>query len=170
MVLEGEELETILRQLYVCYQCGTCTAGCPVARVIAEFNPRQMILRLKQRDFAILDDFKAWYCTACHTCSEHCPQNIKFSEVLMELKNYLAKNGEIPPGTLAVYKGLGEKGIISEFTQAIARRRAALKLPEVSVDEGTLKEISKLTELTGWPTIITNAEVQITNSKKSEAS
>ncbi|MFQ6123241.1 MAG: 4Fe-4S dicluster domain-containing protein [Candidatus Heimdallarchaeota archaeon] len=168
MELKGEEVETILRKLYVCYQCGTCTAGCPVARVIAEFNPRQMILRLKQRDFAILDDFKAWYCAACHTCSEHCPQNIKFSEVLMELKNYLAKQGEIPPGTLTVYKDLGNVGIISEFTQAIARRRAALKLPEVQVDAKTLNEISTLTVLTGWHDIIHPAEVQVTNPKKSE--
>jgi len=139
-----------------------------VARVIADFNPRQMILRLKQRDFAILDDFKAWYCSACHTCSEHCPQNIKFSEILMELKNYFAKNGEVPAGTLSVYKGLGDAAIISEFSQAIARRRADLKLPEVSVNEDTQKEIAKLTEISGWRDIIKSAEVQVTNQKHAE--
>ncbi len=170
MELKSDELDGILQKLYVCYQCGTCTAGCPVSRVIADFNPRQMILRLKQRDFTILDGFKAWYCSACHTCSEHCPQNIKFSEILMELKNYMAKHGEVPSGTLTVYKGLGSAGIISELTQSIARRRTSLKLPDLSVDEDTLNEIMKLTELTGWNKIIATAEMPENSPEKAEDS
>lgn len=86
----------------------------------------------------------------------------------MELKNYFAKNGEVPAGTLAVYKGLGDAPIISEFSQAIARRRADLKLPEVSVNDDTQKEIAKLTELTGWRNILKSAEAQVASKKKAE--
>ena len=86
----------------------------------------------------------------------------------MELKNYMAKHGEVPSGTLTVYKGLGSAGIISELTQSIARRRSSLKLPDLSVDEDTLNEIVKLTELTGWSKIMANAELPEKSPDKSE--
>ena len=88
----------------------------------------------------------------------------------MELKNYMAKHGEVPSGTLTVYKGLGINGIISELTQSIARRRTSLKLPDLSVDEDTLNEIMKLTELTGWNKIIATAEMPENSPEKAEDS
>jgi len=33
-----------------------------------------------------------WDCTTCYQCQEHCPQGVKVTEVLYELKNLAIKN------------------------------------------------------------------------------
>ena len=33
------------RELYRCLQCAVCTGRCPVAQVVPQFNPREMLLR-----------------------------------------------------------------------------------------------------------------------------
>lgn len=57
-----------------CYQCGKCTAGCPIA--YAMDYPPHVIMRAVQlgmRDLA-LNSRTIWLCASCETCSTRCPQ------------------------------------------------------------------------------------------------
>lgn len=59
-----------------CYQCGKCSAGCPIAAK-ADMTPREIIrnLQLGQVD-AVLKSKMPWYCVECGVCLVRCPQEI----------------------------------------------------------------------------------------------
>jgi heterodisulfide reductase subunit C len=72
-----------------CYQCGKCTAGCPLSQEM-DIKPNQ-ILRLLQAGRAgyekeILSSQTIWLCLACDTCSSRCPQEIPLSAVMDALR------------------------------------------------------------------------------------
>ncbi|MHA1379143.1 MAG: (Fe-S)-binding protein [Candidatus Helarchaeota archaeon] len=63
-----------------CYQCGKCTASCPL-RKVSLFSPR-----IIAQDF-ILDEKvneKIWKCLTCDLCSSRCPMGITFSDFVLE--------------------------------------------------------------------------------------
>ena len=82
----------------VCFACGLCTAGCPVSEIDENYNPRKIIrmvlLGMKQQ--VLSSDF-IWLCTQCYTCQAHCPQNVKFSDVMKAIRNIAAKEGYVHP-------------------------------------------------------------------------
>ncbi len=77
-----------------CIQCQTCTNVCPV--VAARTEPRDAVditpqkimnlLRLGLNDLA-MGSRMVWDCTTCYQCQENCPQGIKVTEIIYELKN-----------------------------------------------------------------------------------
>jgi len=80
-----------------CYLCGTCTAGCPVSSLRSEYNPRRivrMILLGMKKD--VLTSPEIWQCNQCHTCVAHCPQDVRFADVLRVLRQMAAEEGYVP--------------------------------------------------------------------------
>ena len=59
-----------------CYQCGKCSAGCPMAGEMP-LKPHQM-LRLAQLDERekLLSDPSPWLCLTCETCTARCPNEV----------------------------------------------------------------------------------------------
>lgn len=69
-----------------CYQCGKCSAGCPVAFKM-DFPP-SVILRMlqtgtKENEEKVLTSFTIWLCLACETCVCRCPMEVDLP-VLMD--------------------------------------------------------------------------------------
>ena len=77
-----------------CFGCETCTTVCPV---VANFdNPQKVLgllphqimhscgLGLKEMAFG---SNMLWDCLTCYQCQEHCPQGVRVTDVLYELKN-----------------------------------------------------------------------------------
>ena len=38
-----------------------------------------------------------WLCTQCYTCQAHCPQNVKFSDVMKALRSMAVREGYVHP-------------------------------------------------------------------------
>jgi len=70
-----------------CYLCGTCTAGCPISEIEADYNPRRIMRKilLGKRD-ELLSSGEIWKCYQCHTCVSHCPQDVRFADVIRALR------------------------------------------------------------------------------------
>jgi len=84
-----------------CFLCGSCTAGCPVNEVDDQYNPRKimrMILLDQKED--VLGSQEIWKCNQCHTCVAHCPQDVRFADVLRTLRE-LAISGDYASASLA---------------------------------------------------------------------
>jgi len=58
-----------------CFQCGTCTVGCPIRAIDERYNPRKIIRMalLGMRDQVLSSDF-IWLCSSCYTCQERSRQ------------------------------------------------------------------------------------------------
>jgi len=77
-----------------CIQCQTCTNVCPVVACNVskeesiDITPQKImnLLRMGLKDLAITTRM-AWDCTTCYQCQENCPQGIKVTDILYELKN-----------------------------------------------------------------------------------
>jgi heterodisulfide reductase subunit C len=84
-------------KLLRCFQCGTCTSDCPVARFSETYRPRQIIrmtqLGLKER---VLNSDTLWLCAACFTCTDRCPQDVEVASVIRVLRNLAAEKGTVP--------------------------------------------------------------------------
>ncbi len=80
-----------------CFQCGTCTSDCPIARYSNTYRPRTLIrmaqLGLKER---VLNSPTLWLCAACYTCTDRCPQDVEVASVIRVLRNLAAEKVIVP--------------------------------------------------------------------------
>ena len=68
-----------------CYQCGKCSAGCPVAEEMD--LPPSMVMRLLQTELPLNDDkilrsHAIWLCVTCEMCLTRCPMEIDIPSMM----------------------------------------------------------------------------------------
>ncbi len=77
-----------------CFACENCSTVCPVVgnyenpQAVLKLLPHQIMrsLGLGLKDLA-MGSKMLWACVTCYQCQEHCPQGVKVTDVLYELKN-----------------------------------------------------------------------------------
>jgi len=95
--LEGNEqfIEQVNREsgqpVQQCYQCGKCTAGCPIA--FSMDVPPNRVMRMVQLGLreAALGCNSIWLCAYCSTCSVRCPKNVNLAQVMDSLRIMAAR-------------------------------------------------------------------------------
>ena len=145
-------------KLMLCFQCGTCTADCPVSRFSDFYRPRRIArmvqLGLKDR---ILSDKHLWICTTCYTCIDHCPQDVEVANVIRVLRNLSVKHTNSMP---LVYKELAgnlmKSGFVYLIPESRIRRREQAGLPPLPKTKPD--EIAKIFQLTGLAKILESCE------------
>lgn len=82
------------QKLLACYQCGKCSAGCPMAAYM-DVLPNQMI-RMAQLGMQeqLLATRSIWMCVSCLTCNSRCPKGIKIAEVIEALRKAALNTGQ----------------------------------------------------------------------------
>ena len=111
----AKEVELISGQnLFACYQCGNCTAGCPVAFAM-EVGPhaviRYTLLGLEEEALRV-NTF--WLCASCLQCASRCPKGIDVARVMDALR-------------LVVLKGKKGRAQLPEFQEGFSE-----KVPEIA--------------------------------------
>jgi heterodisulfide reductase subunit C len=82
-----DRIETLSGQkLMQCYQCGRCSAGCPVVDEM-DIVPSEVIrlLQLGQVD-EVLRSKTIWTCASCLQCASRCPKGVEFSNICDALR------------------------------------------------------------------------------------
>jgi heterodisulfide reductase subunit B len=120
--------------VFLCYQCQKCSAGCPVAEHF-DLAPNQVMraVQLGQKEM-VLNSKTIWLCAMCETCATRCPHDINITKIMDVLK-IMAKNegieSKVPSIPLFYQAGLRgikwfgrmyEAGLMAEiyFRQMIA--------------------------------------------------
>ena len=118
--------ENLLR----CFQCGTCTSDCPVARFSDTYRPRAIIrmaqLGLKER---VLNSDTLWLCAACFTCTDRCPQGVEVASVIRVLRNLAAEKGIIPQVFKDQAASILESGYAYKIPDLRVKKRESQGLP-----------------------------------------
>jgi len=117
-------------KLMRCYQCGTCTSDCPIARFSDTYRPRQIIrmtqLGLKDR---VLNSDSLWLCASCFTCTDRCPQDVEVASVIRVLRNLAAEQGHIPQVFKEQCVSILESGYAYKIPELRVRKRETSGLP-----------------------------------------
>jgi ferredoxin len=72
-----------------CYNCGTCTAICPITQEGAEF-PRSLIrYAILGAEDKLVSSARPWLCYYCGDCAKECPRDADPAEFMMALRRYL---------------------------------------------------------------------------------
>ncbi len=71
LTAEVEELSG--ENVYSCYQCGKCSAGCPFTEEM-DLLPNQVIRKVQFGDDSVLEAETPWVCASCLSCEVDCPQ------------------------------------------------------------------------------------------------
>lgn len=102
--ISGEDISS-------CYQCGCCSAGCPIC-VDMDISPNQ-IMRLVQLGLKeqVLDSTTIWLCASCQTCTSRCPLEVDLAKVMDGLRLIARREG---------YGQTGKKGAGSRTAEGIA--------------------------------------------------
>jgi heterodisulfide reductase subunit C len=81
------------QKLLACYQCGKCSAGCPMAAHM-DVLPNQ-IIRMAQlgMEKQLLATRSIWMCVSCMTCNTRCPKDIRIAEVFEALRQTVLGTG-----------------------------------------------------------------------------
>jgi heterodisulfide reductase subunit C len=69
-----------------CFQCGKCSAGCPMATFM-EHPPNRVVRLLQLGQWQrILAGRSIWYCASCETCSTRCPNKVHLASIMDALR------------------------------------------------------------------------------------
>lgn len=108
-----------------CYQCGKCSAGCPMAdEMYVRTHELMHLVQRNQRDRA-LHAKSIWLCLTCETCSARCPNGAdpaRVIECLRELAN--EEDPSLAPRRIGAFTSsfldqIKQNGRISEVALAL---------------------------------------------------
>jgi heterodisulfide reductase subunit C2 len=83
-----------------CYQCGKCSAGCPLS---GEMDyPPSVVMRMLQTANPVLEEkvlrsFTIWVCLTCEMCFARCPMSIDIPQMMDFLREKSMNEGKVNP-------------------------------------------------------------------------
>jgi heterodisulfide reductase subunit C len=142
----------------MCFQCGTCTAGCPSGRRTS-YRTRKLVrmaqLGLKEQ---IVNSDELWECSTCYTCVERCPREVPIVDIIIDLRNLAVAEGHIREQHKGTATNLLKYGHTVSVQDKISQLRKDLGLPEVPptvlANEAAKADLDKILKATGFDKIV----------------
>jgi len=87
----AKEVEDLCGEnLFGCYQCGTCSAGCPFIDDM-DLTPDEVIRYVVLDRDEVLNSKTIWLCSSCFTCAERCPRDINITKIMEALRQIILR-------------------------------------------------------------------------------
>lgn len=142
----------------LCFQCGTCTAGCPSGKNTAYRTRKVMrMAQLGLKDM-IIDGDDLWQCTTCYTCEERCPRGVPIVDVVIALRNIAVANGKMYDAHKKTASNLIKFGHTVPINDEVKSQRKELGLPEVPptvlANEKAKADLDAIFNATGFTKLI----------------
>jgi heterodisulfide reductase subunit C len=76
--------------IMLCYQCGKCTAGCPLNDEM-DISPNQLLRMLQTEvpdlEKKVLKSLTIWLCLSCEICFSRCPKTVDLPKIMDYLRS-----------------------------------------------------------------------------------
>jgi heterodisulfide reductase subunit C len=80
-----------------CYQCGKCSAGCPMADKM-DILPNRLVRLVQKGEIEKAAASRAvWLCVSCLTCTTRCPKSVDCAAVMDALRQIAAEQDLVAP-------------------------------------------------------------------------
>lgn len=93
--------------VFHCYQCGKCAAGCPLAAEM-DYSPQQVLrllqLGLPEVERELLGSLAIWLCLTCEQCVTRCPQQVDLPKIMDDLRRRSRERGLVHPRARDILK------------------------------------------------------------------
>jgi len=86
-----DELELLCDEdVFGCYQCGTCAAGCPFIDEM-DLTPDEVLHYVILDRPEVLGSKTIWLCASCFTCAERCPRDLNITKIMEGLRQIVLR-------------------------------------------------------------------------------
>jgi len=160
-----QDLGSVLKQsisvdVQKCYQCGKCSAGCPLCSEM-DYSPNY-IMRMLQTSDPVLEEkvlrsLTIWLCLSCEMCYSRCPMSIDIPKIMDFLREKSLQGKMTNPGAkkiIAFHKSflktiektgrLYEMGLIAGYKSKIFDLMQDIKLAPAMIAKGKLHMLPEL--------------------------
>lgn len=103
-----DRLNQAVAPMMLCYQCGVCTAICPLSATGRSPSVRKLVRSAQTGLLTGSDD--AWLCTTCRLCEYTCPRGVPITDVLHALRTIAFSEHKAPPKLEEVLWKIYESG------------------------------------------------------------
>jgi len=87
-----DELEELCDEnIFGCYQCGTCAAGCPFVKEM-DLTPDEVLRYVILDKKEVLNSKTIWLCSSCYACAERCPRDLNITKIMEALRQIILRN------------------------------------------------------------------------------
>lgn len=87
-----DELQDLCDEnVFGCYQCGTCAAGCPFIDEM-DLTPDEVLRHVIMDRKEVLRSKTIWLCASCFTCAERCPRDLNITKIMEALRQIVLRS------------------------------------------------------------------------------
>lgn len=86
--------ESRAARAWACYDCGKCTATCPISRAGSGYSPRRQVLEANAGGRVAHEAVFA--CLTCSLCDRRCPAEVSYSDLVRGLREAAFREGAEP--------------------------------------------------------------------------
>ncbi len=105
------------QNVLACYQCGKCSAGCPMVSLM-DLLPNQIIRLVQLGQFDdVLNSKTIWLCASCFSCTTRCPKGVDLAKVMEALRLLLLRKSTnyVELSELDIDENIPQIALVSNF-------------------------------------------------------